>query len=136
MTTLRDRIIDVIVRDAMDRAGMEPLMDTRAVPGNVLGQVVEMRRAAESIADEILDALLGLGKSMTDDPDRTIEDHLLAIAPREGFDIGDITNGDRREIARVILDAYTFGIGWLTRGETGFKREDPLRIEVRDRRVT
>lgn len=86
---------------------------------------------AELDADAVEIADIKGGKT-----ERTVEEHLVAIAPLEGFELTDITDDDRRQIAKVVLDAYLLGTGWLTRDDDhGFKREDPLRVEVRDRRV-
>lgn len=131
--TLRDDIINTIVRQEMDQQGIDPGLSPDAVPAYLLGTVSQIRRNAEPVADQIIDIMLGL--KAAESGNRSIEDHLAAIAPREGFDMDDITDVDRRQIARTVLDAYTFGTGWLTRDEAGFKREDPLRIEVRDRRM-
>src|SRR5689334_5714765 len=122
--TLREDLINIIVRDKMDRQGIDPEIDPRAVPGSLLGKVASMRANAEPFADQIIDLLLR-GRRETGNGERSIEEHLAMIAPREGFDPGDITDADRRAIARTILDAYIIGIGWLTRdANTGFKRED------------
>lgn len=95
---------------------------------------VEIQRLQQAIVDDTTRLATAHGKAWGD---RSIEEHLLALAPQEGFDITDITDHDRRQMARAILDAYMFGIGWLSRDDDhGFKREDPLRIEVRDKRMT
>lgn len=94
-------------------------------------ELVDLRAQIEDDEDEL--ARLRNTQPAT----RSIEDHLLAIAPQEGFDIDEISDDDRRQIARVVLDAYLLGVAWLTREtDHGFKREDPLRVEVRDRRMT
>lgn len=69
-------------------------------------------------------------------PNRSIEDHIDALRPREGFELGDLTDHDRHEIARSVVDAWLVGTAWITRdADHGFKREDPLRVEIRDRKM-
>lgn len=102
----------------------------------VLQRLLANRSALDKLLQAIADDEQWLAKQRGDKGERTIEEHLLVIAPQEGFDITDIADTDRRQIAKVILDAYLLGTSWLTRDDAGFKREDPLRIEVRDRRMT
>lgn len=108
--------------------------DLSAIVSRMHDNRLQIQALEQSIVDDTarLAALRGGPEG-----DRTIEEHLAAIAPAEDFDITDITDHDRRQIAKVVLDAYILGTAWLTRDDGhGFKREDPLRIEVRDRRVT
>lgn len=102
-----------------------------------LRRILANKQTIEEASREIAHDEARIAQLRNDSGDRTIEQHLLAIAPAEGFDMNDITDGDRRQIARVVLDAHQLGTAWLTRdADLGFKREDPLRVEVRDRRMT
>lgn len=104
----------------------------------IVSRMHDNRLKIQALEEQIVDDTVRLAE-LRGSPagDRSIEEHLQAIAPAEGFALEDITDGDRHQIARVVLDAYILGTAWLTRDDNhGFKREDPLRIEVRDRRVT
>lgn len=108
--------------------------DVSTIVGRVHDNTLQLQTLQQRIEDDTATLARIRGRIC---PERSIEEHLAAIAPQEGFDITDITDDDRHQIAKVVLDAYLLGTAWLTRDDDhGFKREDPLRVEVRDRRVT
>jgi hypothetical protein len=102
----------------------------------VLERMVERRTAINAIQRALEEDEDELAQLRDQAPiRRSIEEHVAALAPREGFDISEITDADRHEIARCVIDAWMFGTAWLMRDDTGVKRQDPLRVEVRDRKM-
>jgi hypothetical protein len=65
---------------------------------------------------------------------RSIEDHITGLTPRDTAVL--LSDHDRRQIARAVVDAWIVGTAWITRDPaTGFARRDPLTIDVMERRM-
>lgn len=100
----------------------------------IVSRMHENRLQIQALEQQIVDDTVRLAELRGNaEGDRTIEEHLLALAPAEGFTIADINDDDRHQIARMILDTHLLGIGWLKRDDAGYRRQDPLRVEIRDR---
>lgn len=130
--------------DMLDYAARAELMsgfiDLRAATkrSDMASELARAMRDLLSLREQVGEAELKVALLTNQTPpNRSIEDHIDALRPREGFEVGDITDHDRHEIARAVVDAWLVGTAWITRdADHGFKREDPLRVEIRDRRMT